>query len=142
MARNFRRARSAQPIADLNVTNMIDLGFTLLIIFMISTPLLIQEQSIKLNLPTEPVRPQEKSDNTPVQIISVDKTGKYFWGTAPVTLAELRTKLAEVSKRATPPVINIRGDGDSAYRHVISAYNEVKNFPKLNKLSLQTQPEK
>ena len=97
MARNFRRPRTAQPIADLNVTNMIDLGFTLLIIFMISTPLLIQEQSIKLNLPTEPVRPQEKSDNTPVQVISVDKTGKYFWGTAPVTLAELRTKLAEVS---------------------------------------------
>jgi biopolymer transport protein TolR len=142
MARNFRRARSAQPIADLNVTNMIDLGFTLLIIFMISTPLLIQEQSIKLNLPTEPVRPQEKADNTPVQIISVDKTGRYFWGTTPVTLAELRGKLAEVAKRTTPPVINIRGDGDSAYKHVINAYNEVKNFPKLNKLSLQTQPEK
>lgn len=142
MARNFRRARSAQPIADLNVTNMIDLGFTLLIIFMISTPLLIQEQSIKLNLPTESVRPQEKADNAPVQTISVDRTGKYFWNTTPVTLAEMRTRLANVSKQATTPVINIRGDAETPYKNVINAYNEVKNFPKLNKLSLQTQPEK
>ena len=29
MARNFRRTRSAHPIADLNVTNLIDLGFIL-----------------------------------------------------------------------------------------------------------------
>ena len=39
MARNFRRPRTAQPIADLNVTNMIDLGFTLLIIDRKSTRL-------------------------------------------------------------------------------------------------------
>ena len=35
MARNFRRHRVSHPIADLNVTNLIDLGFMLLIIFMI-----------------------------------------------------------------------------------------------------------
>ena len=34
MARVFRRKHTAHPIADLNVTNLIDLGFMLLIIFM------------------------------------------------------------------------------------------------------------
>ena len=34
MARSFRRQRQSAPISDLNVTNLIDLGFTLLIVFM------------------------------------------------------------------------------------------------------------
>ena len=46
MARNFRRPRSAQPIADLNVTNLIDLGFMLLIIFMVVATVSKQEQSL------------------------------------------------------------------------------------------------
>ena len=52
MARNFRRHRTSHPIADLNVTNLIDLGFMLLIIFMVATPLIQQEQTVPVNLPT------------------------------------------------------------------------------------------
>ena len=53
MARTFRRQRQTAPISDLNLTNLIDLGFTLLIIFMIATPLINQEQAIRVNLPNE-----------------------------------------------------------------------------------------
>ena len=53
MARTFRRRQTAAPISELNVTNLIDLGFTLLIIFMIATPLIQQEQTIPVNLPAE-----------------------------------------------------------------------------------------
>ena len=53
MARNFRRPRSAQPIADLNVTNLIDLGFMLLIIFMVVATVSKQEQSLPVSLPLE-----------------------------------------------------------------------------------------
>ena len=40
MARTFRRQRQLNPVAELNITNLVDLGFTLLIIFMIATPLI------------------------------------------------------------------------------------------------------
>lgn len=143
MARNFRRPRSAQPIADLNVTNMIDLGFTLLIIFMISTPLLIQEQAIKLNLPVESVRPQEKSDNTPVQTVSISKSGDYFWGPTKVTLAELGTRMAEADKRAKPPSIQIRPDTDGNVGKLMAVIDELKKHPNLKqKLDIATQPAK
>ena len=62
MARTFRRQRTASPIADLNLTNLIDLGFTLLIIFMISTPLIQSEQTIPVNLPVEAKSEQAKPD--------------------------------------------------------------------------------
>ena len=62
MARNFRRTRSAHPIADLNVTNLIDLGFILLIIFMVVATVAKQEQTLPVNLPTESKSIQIKPD--------------------------------------------------------------------------------
>jgi hypothetical protein len=63
MARNFRRPHATQPIADLNVTNLIDLGFMLLIIFMVATPLINQqEQTTRVNLPAIAKVPQQKPD--------------------------------------------------------------------------------
>ena len=43
MARTFRRHRQMHALSELNVTNLLDLAFVLLIIFMISAPLLNQE---------------------------------------------------------------------------------------------------
>ena len=43
MARSFRRQHTRHPISELNVTNLIDVAFTLLIIFMIATPLIQEE---------------------------------------------------------------------------------------------------
>ena len=51
MARSFHRRRSLAPLSELNVTSLIDLGFSLLIIFMISTPLIENERSIPVDLP-------------------------------------------------------------------------------------------
>ena len=79
MARTFRRQRTAHPIADLNLTNLIDLGFTLLIIFMIATPLINQEQTIPVTLPTESKSAQQKPDpKTRFVAISVDARGNIY----------------------------------------------------------------
>jgi biopolymer transport protein TolR len=143
MARNFRRPRSAQPIADLNVTNLIDLGFTLLIIFMIATPLIVKEQAIKLNLPTETARPQDKPDNTPVQAVSINKAGEIFWGTRKVTMAELASLMTEADKRAKPPIISVRSDRDATVERLMTVIDEVKKHPNLSKkLDIATQPAK
>ena len=57
----FARQRQAHPIAEMNVTNLIDLGFTLLIIFMITTPLIKQEQTIPVNLPIGVEEPADQA---------------------------------------------------------------------------------
>ena len=81
MARIFRRPRHLHPVAELNITNMVDLGFTLLVIFMIATPLIQQEQSIPVNLPTESKRPQDKPPaETEFQAIAIDRAGNFYFG--------------------------------------------------------------
>jgi len=139
MARTFRRQRTAHPISDLNLTNLIDLGFTLLIIFMIATPLIQQEQTIPVNLPTESKRGQPKPPSeTEFQPISIDRKGQYYFGARPVSFTELETLVAGLGIRKTQPVIRIRADQSLQYQQVIRLMNLLmKN--NLSKITFDTQ---
>ena len=142
MARTFRRQRQAQPIADLNVTNLIDLGFTLLIIFMITTSYSSKEQTVAVNLPVTSVSPTEKPDpSARHQIIVVDAKGRYFWGNKPVSLAQLGTYLDEAAAQPKPPIIDIRGDAAVDYQKIMTVIDELKKRG-LSKLGLPTQNER
>lgn len=141
MARNFRRQRGVHAIADLNVTNLIDLGFILLVIFMIATPLMQQEQSIQVNLPTESKRTQEPPDkDLTFQPISIDKRGAYYFGTTRVEFDELRPRLEELARRPKPPVIRIRADLTLQWQQVVRLMDEIKR-QNLTRITFDTQSE-
>jgi biopolymer transport protein ExbD len=130
MARNFRRHRSSHPIADLNVTNLIDLGFMLLIIFMIvANPTLQKEQTIPVNLPSTAAVPKNepKSDDRFVAV-GVDAKGRFYIDNknVPLTMSELRSQLRGYAVQAKPPVIRIRGDASVPYQKVAELFSEVQ----------------
>lgn len=127
MARTFRRQRSSHPISELNVTNLIDLGFTLLIIFMITTSYSSKEQTTPVNLPVTTASKQQPPDTkNKYQVISVSADGRYIWGTQQVTLAELQDKLEDAAKQAKPPVFRIRADGKVDWQKVMTLIDELK----------------
>lgn len=139
MARTFRRQRQTAPISELNVTNLIDLGFTLLIIFMIATPLINQEQAIKIDLPSESKRAQEPQDKDQrFQTISINREGQHFWGDRPISLNELPALLANEARQPKPAVIRIRADWSLQYQKVVSLMDELKKH-NLSKISFDTQ---
>jgi len=139
MARTFRRQRQANPIAELNVTNLIDLDFTLLIIFMIATPLINQEQTIPVNLPVESKSKQVKPDkDTKFVSVSIDAKGSIFIDTAAVSPRDLSARLKQLGSEAKPPVIRIRADGNVPYQKVITLIDEMKKN-NLTAVSFDTQ---
>ena len=141
MARTFRRRRQSHPIADINVTNLIDLGFTLLIIFMISTPLINQEQTIPVRLPSESKSLQVKPEpGDSFMAISVDVRGRYYINSrqTPLSLAELRTHLQAWGQERKPPIIRIRGDGSATYDKMIQLLDELKKA-NLSRIIFDTQ---
>lgn len=139
MARTFRRPRAIHPIAELNVTNLIDLAFTLLIIFMIATPMIQQEQTIPVNLPTESAKSQAKPPpDTEFQAIAIDRGGNFYVGTRRVTFAELSSSLAAMAAKSNPPVIRIRADLTLQWQQVVRLMDEIKK-QNLTKITFDTQ---
>lgn len=128
MARNFRRPRASHAIADLNVTNLIDLGFILLVIFMIATPLIQQEQTVGVNLPSVAKAPQPKmkSDERHVAV-AIDARGFYVDNQPiPLTLAQLRTRFTALAAEPKPPVIRVRGDAAVPFQKVAEVMTELQ----------------
>jgi biopolymer transport protein ExbD len=137
MARTFRRQRSSHPIADLNVTNLIDLGFTLMIIFMIATPLINQEQTVPVNLPVESKSEQLTPDkNTKFVALTLDAKGLTYLDNLPINSADLAVRLRGMDPKNT--VIRIRAEGTVPYQKIITLMDEVKKSG-LNRISFDTQ---
>jgi len=137
MARIFRRRRELHPVAELNVTNMVDLGFTLLIIFMITTPLIQQEQTIAVNLPGESKKAQPPPESD-FQTISVDENNNVYLGSKRVTLPELGASLAAFSAKPKQPIIRIRADMSLQWQQVVRIMDEIKKH-NLTKITFDTE---
>ncbi len=140
MARNFKRHRTSHPIADLNVTNLIDLGFMLLIIFMVVASMAKQEQSLPVNLPVESASNQPKPDPTDkFETITIKADGSFLLGTRPMTVAQLSRELPAYAKQQPkPPVFRIRGDAKAVMQHLVTVLDELKKAG-LSRISVDTQ---
>lgn len=139
MARTFRRHRQSAPIAELNLTNLIDLGFTLLIIFMIATPLINQEQTIAVRLPEESQSKQAPPDPDVVfQTLTVRADGAFSLGTRTVDRAQLVAELARFAAQPNPPVFRLRIDANATAQQYIVVMDELKKA-RLTKVSIDTQ---
>ncbi|MBN2068171.1 MAG: biopolymer transporter ExbD [Opitutales bacterium] len=136
MARSFHRKKPLDAMSEINMTPLIDLAFSLLIIFMITAPLL--EQTIQVNLPVESTKAQELREDTDFQAISIDAEGFYYWDNEIVDLDQLDGLLMGLAEKADPPVIRIRADKQLPYQKVINVVDLVKKH-KLTKLNLDTQ---
>src|SRR3954463_7679096 len=82
-----------QPLAEINVTPMVDVMLVLLVIFMVTAPLL--SVGVPLDLPKTSAA-QVNEPKQPI-ILSLDKDGGTFIGDNPVPAPDLRDKLAALA---------------------------------------------
>ena len=102
----FRRRRYI-PIAEINVTPLVDVMLVLLIVFTVTAPLLTT--GIHVDLPKSRAAPLRQSDDKPLEI-SIDAKGQIFLQESPVDLASLVPKLNAISNENHDAKIYIRGD--------------------------------
>ena len=132
----FKRKQPPPINTELNVTPLMDLAFSLLIIFMISTPLL--EQTIPINLPKQGKNSASERPEIKFQVISINKSGQVFWGKQPVQMPELDNLLGILAKEKEPPAISLRADFSLPYQKIVDVIDAVKRH-NLTKLHLDTE---
>ena len=125
--------RRRAPMAEINVTPLVDVMLVLLIIFMVTAPLLVA--GVPVNLPDSRAKPLEQQQK-PVQI-SLDTSGKVFVDDVEVLLPGLPGKLASLPKGADAPQIYLRADRSLDYGRVMQVMGEL-NRAALNKVALVT----
>ena len=106
----FRRRRYV-PIADINVTPLVDVMLVLLIIFMITAPLL--QVGVPVDLPKTSAQ-QVGGKDEPL-VVSVNSKSEVFLGETPYELADLGTKLKAVHEEKPDQRVFIRGDKNVDY---------------------------
>ena len=132
----FRR-RSYTPIADINVTPLVDVMLVLLIIFMITAPLL--QVGVPVDLPKTSAQ-QVGGKDEPL-VVSVNAQDEVFLGETKYDVAELGTKLKAVHEEKPDQRVFIRGDKSVNYGKMMEVMGAVidSGFRQLGLLGEQAQ---
>jgi biopolymer transport protein TolR len=128
-----RRARRT-PMAEINVTPMVDVMLVLLIIFMVTAPLLVA--GVPVDLPDSRAGALDQ-EARPVQI-SIDAAGALYVDERPVPAGELAARLAGIAASAAEPGgprIFLRADRGLDYGRVMAVMGEI-NAAGLRKVAL------
>ena len=106
MLRTRGGGRDLQPVAEINVTSMVDVAFTLLIIFIITAPIL--QGGIEVAVPETDVSALIADDNT--LIVSLDRDGIVYVGETPMDRTEFETSFGQIVSGGTVDKVWFKGD--------------------------------
>jgi biopolymer transport protein ExbD len=119
------------PLAEINVTPMVDVMLVLLVIFMITAPLLTV--GVPLDLPksqaaqlTEPKKPV---------IISLNREGEVFIGDERIGADDLEGRLAALAAEDPSRIVYVRSDRTNTYAQLMDTLGLV-NRAGFSKVSL------
>lgn len=132
-----RRVRTLPEIGELPLTPLIDTAFTLLIIFMVTSPMM--QNSLKINLPKAKSGLASKADAIERITIAIDGKGKVFVGEQEVTLANLATFLKNKIALAIDKTVLVKADKTLIYDKVIQVIDLVSGVDGVQSVALAAE---
>src|SRR3954463_9236326 len=102
----FDNNRQGAPMADINVTPMVDVMLVLLVIFIITAPMFTH--AIKLDLPNAQSAPAPEKPET--ISLSINHVGPIYWNNDAISDKDLDAKLAVAAKKNPQPELQLRAD--------------------------------
>ena len=117
----------------INITNLVDIALTLVVILLMISPFIEQGFSVKL-----PKSGPSKMDLEKSIILVITKNNEVFIGNKPVNLIELKNRLQEAVKTNPNSGVVIKGAKNISYQDLINVLNIVKNS-NIKKVGLATE---
>ena len=124
----FASGSGGGPMADINVTPLVDVMLVLLIIFMVTAPIL--SYPIDVNLPQRSLNPPPQNKTPPPPIsLRIDASGTIYWNDSPVDIRVLEQQMKnEVAKDPTnQPLLEIDVNPDADYGILAKVLARAKN---------------
>ena len=130
--------RGHGTLNELNITPLLDLVFVLLVIFIITTPQMIN--SLEMALPSgKPPPPADPAAPKPkINHIMVTDKGVVLLNDEPVPDAQLKTKFAALKAADPDPKVVVKGDDNADYQDVVKVLDALLQLD-ITKVGMATQ---
>jgi biopolymer transport protein TolR len=124
-----------KPLAEINVTPLVDVMLVLLIIFMVTAPLM--STAVNVDLPKTTASPVN-NDSEPLNV-SVNAAGQVYLQDEAIELTDLVAKLTAIAKEQKDRRIFVRGDKGNTYGRMLEVMGVIIQGG-FTKVSLLTDP--
>ena len=121
---NFKSGRRKKAmLSEINITPMVDIMLVLLVIFMITSPMMVA--GINVDLPETKQSPIAGEDEP--LTISVTAKGTVYVGETEINIEELSSKVIAITKEKFDTRIFVKGDKNVYYGKVVEVIGELNS---------------
>ena len=132
----FERSQApSQPMADINVTPLVDVMLVLLVIFIITAPLLAS--AIKLDLPEVKAAPAAATSET--INFAIDADGRFYWNDQLIEDGALAERLTGAARLQPQPELHLRADKATRYERLAQVMSAAQEAG-LTRIGFVTEP--
>ena len=123
-------------LSELNITPLLDLVFVLLVIFIITTPQMMN--NLEMNLPSGKPPPKTNQPKPKINKISVDAKGQTFLNDELVTIPQLKEGLEQLQANDPDLKVVVKGADAVDYQDMINVLDVLRQLD-ITKVGLATE---
>ena len=123
-------------LSELNITPLLDLVFVLLVIFIITTPQMMN--NLEMNLPSGKPPPKTNQPKPKINKISVDAKGQTFLNDELVTIPALKEKLEQLKADDPDLKVVVKGADAVDYQNMINVLDVLRQLD-ITRVGLATE---
>ncbi|AXK73198.1 biopolymer transporter ExbD [Lysobacter sp. TY2-98] len=112
----FSSGNSGGPMAEINVTPLVDVMLVLLIIFMITAPLMTHKVKVELPQANLIKHGEDQPPPVPPITLTVQEDGSVYWNDEPIQKSLLESQFSVEAQKTPQPQLNVRGDKTTKYQ--------------------------
>jgi biopolymer transport protein ExbD len=117
--------KAPPPVADINVTPMVDVMLVLLIIFMVITPMLSKGVSVDLAKTRNPI-PMQAADKSDAIVCAITRDGKTYLNTTQMPPEDLPNKVKDLLSSRVDKEVFVKADARARYEKVVEVVDNLR----------------
>jgi biopolymer transport protein ExbD/biopolymer transport protein TolR len=135
--------KAPPPVADINVTPMVDVMLVMLIIFMVITPMLSHGVSVDLAETRNPIG-MANAEKEDAIVVAVTRDGKLFLGTTQVPADQIAPKVRDQLTNRLDKTTYVKADKRARYESVVEVVDNLRSagVDQLGLLTDQVDPKR
>jgi len=119
------RFKAAPPVADINVTPMVDVMLVMLIIFMVITPMLSKGVSVDLVKTKNPIA-MANADKDDAVLVAITRDGRVYMNTTQTTADAIPGKVKDMLTNKLDKTVFVKSDARAKFEKVVEVVDNLR----------------